>query len=405
MATDVLRLFRIVFVLWLAGVFVAPSSAAQLLNEEFQPLIRPEDLPAILSELSLTAEEATVFRAFYDDFFATFTNAADQAKTRIWAINQRRQEWRRENPGQPAPDSGFADAEDEWLETRRALETDFDRNVVAILPEQQFEQWDASSRRIRRQHGIAHAKTVRNIRHDTDLVDVLTGMEVENTDALRDVLADYTREMDRAVREFEFNHHSFFRRYSDLRFGPDAAHENRQEEIRESYEAWSRYPDAINNVNAAYASRIADAIESEDAASAFLSEVMRREYEAVFVPSPVERALDALRAFDDLRDEEREAIEEIADSYREAQALRREMIVRALQQWESPTAVARRQRQYEEIRENGGDPYEVERKHPALPLWEADSRAVHDTCGLIHSVFSEDRYRELPVCVQILLDW
>lgn len=379
------------------------SITAQLPTDDFRPMIRPDDLGQILEALTLSEDEETILRAFFHDFQTEFTRAADRTNDRIWAINQRRQEHRQAHPNETVPDLGLVAAEDEWLQTRRDLEARFIEDVIAILPTDQCEPWEAITRQIRRKRGFAHAKAVRRIRHTADLIAVLDDLDVQCTAALQGVAAQYAADLDRAIREFELNHHVTLRRYSDLRHRPEGESEHRQKDIWQAFEAWSRYPDTINTLNDTYAMRLAEVIEPEEKAAAFRTEVMRREYAAVFVSSPAERSLKSLLALDDLTTGEREALEKIGESYHGAQAARREIVVNALRQWEAPAEVARRSRQYEEIRETGGDPFDVERAHPALPLWEADNRAVHQTCRAIRAVFTDARFRELPIYVQVLL--
>ena len=161
----------------------------------------------------------------------------------------------------------------------------------------------------------------------------------------------------------------------------------------------------IANTNVQYAAQIASHLSEN--VQQFIDEVMRVEYPSVFLPSPVDLAVERLRRINSLTADQKVAVEDVYASYSSQRIPLRRRITRGLLRWEDPGSaeLKRRVALYSQYLNEGRDPWLAGQDHPAMKWFEKRRSLAKTTCARLRGIFSDNEFDSLPMSIQIILSW
>lgn len=358
------------------------------------------------------ADKEAVIRLLRDDMLKAFQARFAATKASFEDIQETRAAHKEANPGvQPwimqGEDFGTHQLIFQWRADRRQLENRFEADVGEILDPQRRAMWNDITQRLRRNRILPEIRHLGELRSSADLIGIVECIRLTDDEqkAIAELLVDYGEELDSALRDWEENvdevQSQLLDRSGSLSEPQSEVAQRQSARLRSTMKNMAK---AAGDVNIRFVDEIAWHLGDESRDQFFFA-IGRIEYPDVFLPSPVDMAVEAIRNSKLVNEEQRESIQAIYVGYCGERAELQRRIIRSIRAWERPSAVAERLALHQEIVKEGGDPTGMLSAHAAIEDLHKRRNLAKVACETIRNVFNSTQYDSLPLHLQILLSW
>jgi len=296
------------------------------MQQAFEPPVNSRDLDKYALILSLDKEQTEALTALLEANQQEFNDAAKTAREQIENLREEAREAR-----DPEAWRAMGTQMETFRKARQKMEDSFFADFKAVLTEEQAQKFPRIERQRRREQtigrGLMSGERVDLIRSVEDLK--LTPDQVA---ALQPTIDLYEADLDREL------------------ITRNAVYEESQTKIREMFEAGNmddmqkvlekgrEASKRVRDVNRRYARQLETMIP-DDAQAKFTDEIRRESFPTVYRTTQATRAIDAAKAFADLEETQKAALDAIGENYtRELGTLNKQLEAATLEREESLTA-------------------------------------------------------------------
>lgn len=403
-------IIRCVVFLWLA--FVAQVRADDPWAYILAPTVVQSDVETAIDKLSLSQSEEEQLRSRYAAFSEQCSREAAATRAKLDALD--------------AGESGsYEEVQWHWQDVRRRLDSDFENEVMAQMPdEQRRKTWHSAIAAGRRRTMLAEMRANRSVPRACDPIALLDPIELTEAERARiaEAVNALEQEMDDILRNFDSQRVEIGRDMRGLSRARDEGESNpkKLEILRQKFDAAARRgQELVARINSCIhdgTEHIAAGLESPHREQ-FLEAKNRLDYPDAFRTCPAELALEAIRLAPDIPPEKRAAIEALFADYQPARDQLVREIVTLAQRWEAGEVpqlleirrerMANRERleRHEiSVDEYGRVDYDLAAKHPINPLLRRRHDLAIETVRKMRSVFTADELQKLPLAARLALD-
>lgn len=406
---------QIAFAVVITGIQSSAVQAQPGPDSWYKPQLSAEEFERCVDALGFQSQpDELIFRVLYKDLSEAYKYHGATARARLRDVEEARAAYLVANPQAHSPwmnegkDFGLHSVLYGWRTERLKLERQFENDVLLMLQPRQQELWLQMTRQSRRQRVLPEVRRRGTIRSSADLISILESFELAKTesDSLRSICNDYIAVLDAELKEWENEVDAI--QAEILALAKDM-HGERGTQARERglqlRAKIDRRATTIANTNVQYAAQIASHLSEN--VQRFIDEVMRVEYPSVFLPSPVDLAVERLRRIDSLTADQKVAIEDLYAFYCSQRIPLRRGIIRGLLRWEDPGSaeLERRVALYSQYLNEGRDPWLARQDHPAMKWFEKRRSLAKTTCARLRGIFPDNEFDSLPMSIQIILSW
>ncbi len=397
----------VVMTLLLTAVVCRPTAAqGDPPSPYFSPWLTQAGLDQFLGELGpADRDREAVIRTLYDELLQTYEQRSAPAR-------ESARGWQR-------PDRKTSRA---WQRDRRELEARFEADVPAILDARQAVIWRGTLHGLRRQRVLGEMKSYGpGHRRIPDLIAIVDEIELtgEERDAVAALALQYGDELDEVLRRWETTIADIMTALNAAGNPPNTYVMNRpgvspQREARR----WRRDYDEYDRLHQQFVAMIVQVREITDRSAEALAGLLEPshrnrfraaaltiKYPNVYLPSPIDTLMDAVRADQTMAPDKRELFESVYADYLGAREIVRRRTVETLKRWERPAEFRRRRRRAERILADGGDFSELRENHPVIEHLYERRELVRTTCLSMRSLFTAGEFEALPAGAQLVLSW
>jgi hypothetical protein len=407
-------------------VFVSARAAGQDRYSYNYPDARVtrEDLEEFITEVAIHEEESTFIRSLYADLTNELKEGHQEYRNAVQRAGEAEQRWRRDHPesrnalADTGEDFGRAAAYYNWQRTYDALEARFLDDVEAVLSGAARDLWKVRRIDLHRRNLFRDMRSGTSWnsgrRSNMDLIAVVHDLQLspEVMASLSELLEHYRAQMHEMIHDWRERSIDHTERMmaafvpANLRGTPEG--DARAARWNEIWDEWFTMGDAICDVNDEFIARFQAALPEADR-TRFEEEISRLWFPSVFIPCPIELAIELLRQAP-VGDDSRAAAESIWSDYREQRDQLRKRIVTISGQFETSQRMSDLQRQYRDMQDEYSrtgiwSNYDMPDDHPANPLFMESRRLAERAARNLRALFTDSEFAQLPLSVQLALEW
>lgn len=371
----------------------------------FSPWLTHAGLEQFLEELGpADRDREAVIRTLYDELLQTYEQRSAPARESARRWQPDRKTWRA------------------WQRDRRELEARFEADVPAILDARQAVIWRGAMQGLRRQRVLGEMKLSDPAhRRIPDLIAIVDEIELtgEERDAVAALALQYSDELDEVLRLWETTITDIMTAMNAAVNPPNNYVMNRPGVSPQREPGrWRRNYDEYDRLYQQFVAMIVQVREITDRSAEALAGLLEPshrnrfrdaaltiKYPNVYLPSPIDTLMDAVRADQTMAPDKRELLESVYADYLGAREIVRRRTVETLERWERPAEFRRRRRRAERILAEGGDFSEVREDNPVIERFYERRELVRTACLSMRSLFTAEEFETLPAGAQVVLSW